>query len=205
MNKLNKREQYLIIAAAVIIFVAGYAIFRLQPVHNELAQLQQKINKAQRKLNKEKSTERQMGSIKSLQKDVDELKQKMDTEKQTMAGYRQAFLDLQQNEKQADLKAAITRLIENQGITILEAAEASHKLDKIISVEGSKHKVSGAVIERPLIDFKLEGDFSQINAFITHIRELPYSVVITKLNLTVERQEDMRRPYQLLTELTLAL
>lgn len=87
-------------------------------------------------------------------------------------------------------------------MTILDIGEDSQSLDKLVNAQ-SQETTKG--INRPMINLKLTGNFSMLNGFIQQLETLPYSVVITRLSMVVERQADTRAPYQLLTDLSLAL
>lgn len=202
MKKLNKRELGLIIVLVGTLFISAFALLRIQPSRNQLLSLKKEKQKIQKKFNKEKTGTKRRGSVKKQQQKLDALTLRIDAESKTMVGYQQSFIDLQESGRQAQLKSEITQLIESQGMIILDIREESKGLESLINAQA---KSSRQDIKRPMIGLKLTGNFSMLNGFIQQLEALPYSVVITRLSITVERQSDMRAPYQLLTELSLAL
>jgi Tfp pilus assembly protein PilO len=202
MGSLKQRELWLIAILLVAVIVTSFSLIKIQPLRNQLVTLKKAKQKVQKKFNKAKTATKKKGSVKKMQASLKQLKEKIETEGKTMAGYQQSFIDLQQDGMQADLKAEITHLIESQGMTILDIGEDSQSLDKLVNAQT---ETSTNDISRPMINLKLTGDFSMLNDFIQQLETLPNSVVITRLSMTVERQEDMRAPYQLMTELSLAL
>jgi len=202
MKKLNNRELGLIIVLVSSVFIAAFVLLRIEPLRDQLILLKKDKQKTQKKFNKEKTGKASRGSVKKLQQEFDELTLKIDSEGKTMAGYQQSFIDLQDSGKQAQLKSAITQLIESQGMIISDVREESKSLDSLVNAQT---KAGGQGIKRPMIGLKLTGNFTMLNGFIQQLEALSNSVVITRLSITVERKEDMRAPYLLLTELSLAL
>lgn len=202
MGSLKKRELWLVSILLVAVVISSFVLIKIQPLRNQLIGLKKEKQKVQKKFNKAKTATTKKGSVKKKRASLKQLKEKIETESKTMAGYQQSFIDLQQDGKQADLKAEITHLIESQGMTILDIGEDSQSLDKLVSAQA---ETSTNDISRPMINLKLTGDFSMLNDFIQQLETLPNSVVITRLSMMIERQEDMRAPYQLMTELSLAL
>jgi len=202
MKKLNNRELGLIIVLLGTVFISAFVLLRIQPLRDQLVILKKEKQKIEKKFNKEKAGKTSRGSVKKLQQEFDELTEKINAEGKTMAGYQQSFIDLQKGGKQAELKSAITQLIESQGMVISDIREESKSLDSLVN-EKSKKTQQG--IKRPMIGLQLVGNFTMLNSFIQQLENLPNSVVITRLSMTVERQTDKRAAYQLLTELSLAL
>jgi len=202
MKRLNSRELGLISVLLGTLFISVFVILHIQPLRNQLITLKKDKQKVQKKINKEKSNVIKKGSLLKLKKSLSELKAQTKLESKTMAGYQQSFIDLQQYEKQADLKAEITHLIEVQGLTITDIGEESQSLDKLVNTQT---KASTQDIKRPMIGLELTGDFTMLNNFIQQLESLSNSVVITRLSLTVERDKDLRAPYVLSTQLSLAL
>jgi len=202
MKRLNSRELGLISVLLGTLFISVFVILHIQPLRNQLITLKKDKQKVQKKINKEKSNVIKKGSLLKLKKSLSELKAQTELESKTMAGYQQSFIDLQQYEKQADLKAEITHLIEVQGLTITDIGEESQSLDKLVNTQT---KASTQDIKRPMIGLELTGDFTMLNNFIQQLESLSNSVVITRLSLTVERDKDLRAPYVLSTQLSLAL
>ncbi|NOR71814.1 MAG: hypothetical protein GQ532_19360 [Methylomarinum sp.] len=202
MKKINNRELGLIIVLVSSVFIATFVLLRIQPLRDELIVLKKDKQKVQKKFNKEKSGKASRGSVKKLQQEFDELTLKIDSEGKTMAGYQQSFIDLQDSGKQAQLKSAITQLIESQGLIISDIREESKSLDSLVNAQTKK---GGQGIKRPMIGLKLTGSFTMLNGFIQQLESLSNSVVITRLSITVKRDDGMRAPYVLSTELSLAL
>jgi len=202
MKKINNRELGLIIVLVSSVFIAAFVLLRIQPLRDQLIVLKKDKQKIQKKFNKEKSGKASRGSVKKLQQEFDELTQKIDSEGKTMAGYQQSFIDLQDSGKQAQLKSAITQLIESQGLIISDIREESKSLDTLVNAQTKK---GGEGIKRPMIGLQLTGNFTMLNGFIQQLESLSNSVVITRLSITVEREGGMRAPYVLSTKLSLAL
>ena len=202
MKSFKKSEWILIGILISTLFISGFILLRVQPFRGQLKLLNKDLQKIQKKVNKEQSSEKSRGSVKKIQQELDDLKAAIEIESKTMAGYQQSFIDLQKNEQQAELKAQITNLIEVQGMTISNIGEDSKSLDKLINAQT---KASTQDIKRPMISLSLSGNFIMLNNFFQQLEELPYSVVITRLSMTVERKADLRAQYQLMTELSLAL
>jgi len=202
MKKINNRELGLIIVLVSSVFIAAFVLLRIQPLRDQLIVLKKDKQKMQKKFNKEKSGKASRGSVKKLQQEFDELTLKIDSEGKTMAGYQQSFIDLQDSSKQAQLKSAITQLIESQGLIISDIREESKSLDTLVNAQTKK---GGQGIKRPMIGLKLTGSFTMLNGFIQQLERLKNSVVITRLSITVKREGGMRAPYVLSTELSLAL
>jgi len=204
MKSLNKREFGLIMFLLGSLFITGFILFRVQPVREQLLALKQQKQKVQKKFNKEQSGNKSRGSVKSLQQELELLKTKISIETKTMAGYQQSFIDLQENEKQADLKAKITGLIVAEGMVIEGIGEDSKSLDELVRTE-TQGKASAEEIKRPMIGLELTGSFTRLNNFFQQLESLPYSVVITRLSMTSVRKKDLRAPYDLSIKLSLAL
>ncbi len=202
MNReLQQREKWLLIILGVSLIISAYVLIRIRPVRMQLSELQQQLQKAQKKYQKEKSAVARLGSVPALRDEVEQLRRQIETETKTMDGYKQAFIDLQQAGQQADLKAAIGRLIEQQGLTIVDTGEADQSLDKLVAGNSN----GAQEIKRPMIKLTMSGNFSQLHQFIQQLEQLQNSVVVTSLSLQAERQEDMRLPYRLRAKLILAL
>lgn len=202
MNReLQQREKWLLVILGVSLVVSAYMLIRIRPVRIQLAELSMQLQKAQKKYQKEKSAVARLGSVPAMRNEVERLQQQIETETKTMDGYKQAFIDLQHAGQQADLKAAIGRLIEQQGLIIVDTGEADQSLDKLVAGNSS----GAQEIKRPMIKLTLSGNFSQLHQFIQQLEQLQNSVVVTSLSLQTERQEDMRQPYRLRAKLILAL
>lgn len=204
MRTLNKREFWLLTVLLISLFIAMFILLRIQPARQQLMALNKSQQKIQKKINKEQAGNKSRGSVKALKKELDALKVKISTESKTMAGYQQSFIDLQQNQKQADLKAKITGLISAEGMVISGIGEDSKSLDELVNSQSQNHS-SVQEIKRPMISLELSGTFGMLNNFFQQLEDLPYSVVITRLAMSAAREENLRAPYQLNINLSLAL
>ena len=202
MTALKKRELWLVSALLGSLLITGFSLLSIKPSLDKMDLLKKEQQKVKKKLSKARLGMKSKGSLKKMRENLSQLKEEMESKSKTLEGYKQSFIDLYKNEKQAGLKSEITRLIEEEGMTILDIGEDSQSLDKLVNAQ-SQETTKG--INRPMINLKLTGNFSMLNGFIQQLETLPYSVVITRLSMVVERQADTRAPYQLLTDLSLAL
>jgi Tfp pilus assembly protein PilO len=202
MTALKKRELWLVSALLGSLLITGFSLLSIKPSLDKMDLLKKEQQKVKKKLSKARLGMKSKGSLKKMRENLSQLKEEMESKSKTLEGYKQSFIDLYKNEKQAGLKSEITRLIEEEGMTILDIGEDSQSLDKLVNAQ-SQETTKG--ISRPMINLKLTGNFSMLNGFIQQLETLPYSVVITRLSMVVERQADTRAPYQLLTDLSLAL
>ncbi len=202
MKQLQTREKWLLGILALVILIAAYVLLRIHPARMQLAELEKQQKSAQKKLSKARSGENLLGSVKAMEKKVDGLKQKIAVESQTMMGYQQEFVDLQQQDKQTDLKAEVTRLIERQGLVLLEMGEESQSFNNLVEATGAHNS---ADITRPMIKLILKGGFRQLYQLIATLENLDYTVVITRLSIMAEKRSPTDRQSQLMIDLSLAL
>ena len=194
--KVSLREQILIGFLGVSVLIAGYLMLRVKPLLKESEIQQEQLYFAERMERETKPVKVEAGSIDSLKIKLEKLKARVEQESSTLDGLQNSFIDLSQSDAEASMRNSITSLVDREGLRLLSIRASDHSLERVAQVKG---RGSSEELARPLFDIQLSGRFSQLTSLVGDLKRLPYSVVITKLELETDNsRDDSRGPSNLL-------
>lgn len=181
MQKNSAREKLMVMVLGVLLISGGYFMFRVKPFLHQNDVLNERLVNAEQNERENRPLKGGGGNVASTQKKLVDLKTSFEQEMSTLDGLQNSFIDLSQIDAEAIMRNQITDLVDQEGLRLLSIRSSDISLEKLAQVSAV---VASEALARPLFDIVLKGDFNQLRAFIRGLKSLPYSVVITKFDLS---------------------
>ncbi len=186
----SQREQLLIVILMLSVAVAAYLMLRIKPLQIDMQVLQEQLGDSIKAMNNTRPMRPGPQNAATLEEKATALQLTIDQELKTLAGFKKSFIDLSQNNAIASMRKNITQLAEKNQLRLLSIQASNIALDSLAGVTTLKDEDA---LARPLFDIKFRGGFFQLNQFLTELKSLPYTVVVTKLSLSTEAKENTRQ------------
>jgi hypothetical protein len=181
MQKNSAREKLMVVVLGTLLVIGGYFMFRVKPFLHENKVLDERLQFTQQNERENRPMTGGGSSIVSMRKKLVDLKASYEQEKSTLDGLQNSFIDLSQNDAEAIMRNQITDLVDQEGLRLLSIRSSDTSLEKLAQVSAV---VSSEELARPLFEILLKGHFNQLRSFIEGLKTLPYSIVITKFDLS---------------------
>ena len=181
MQKNSAREKLMVAVLGVLLVIGGYFMFRVKPLLLQNDVLNERLVTAVQNERENRPLKGGGGNVASTQKKLVNLKTSFEQEMSTLDGLQNSFIDLSQIDAEAIMRNQITDLVDQKGLRLLSIRSSDISLEKLAQVSAV---VASEALARPLFDIVLKGNFNQLRSFIEALKTLPYSVVITKFDLS---------------------
>jgi uncharacterized protein HemX len=186
MQKNSAREKLLIVVLGVLLISGGYFMFRVKPFLHQNDVLNERLDFAEKNERENRPLKGGGGNVAAVRKKLVDLQTSVEQEMSTLDGLQNNFIDLSQVDAEAIMRNQITDLVDREGLRLLSIRSSDTSLEKLAQASAI---VASEELARPLFDILLKGDFNQLRSFIESLKSLPYSVVITKFDLSAASAE----------------